>query len=355
MKQKLIACALTMSLALSVGVSGVSFAEENSSKKKVEKKKEDLKQIREDKNKKKEELDQSSEEKEKLEKEIEEIEKDLKKVNSQLEEQGKKLINQKKQVEEKQKKFNKTIRRMYQKGEFGYMSQLLAADSFGEFLNRFESLRLIVKEDNTVVKDYRKELEKIQKTQDQIEKLKKEREPKLKETQKKLETVTSKMKDVASEYKLLAKKEEMTEEELNEIKKLISTGSGSYSGGKLAYPTVMGRISSNFGEFRGSYSHKGIDFPRPVGTPIYAAAAGTVIRAGSSSGFGNVIIIDHGNGLATWYGHMYASGIYVHTGQKVSRGQTIGAVGNAGQSSGPHLHFEVRINNAPRNPMGYIR
>jgi murein DD-endopeptidase MepM/ murein hydrolase activator NlpD len=276
-------------------------------------------------------------------------------MNIQLNEHGKKLINQKKQVEEKQKKFNKTVKRMYQKGEFGYMSQLLAADSFGEFLNRFESLRLVVKEDNAVVKDYRKELDKIQKTQDQIEKLKKEKEPKLKEAEKKLKTLTGKIKDTSSQFNALAQKEEATKEDLDKIKNLSSTGSGSYSGGKFAYPTTRnGRVSSPFWENRGGYYHKGIDIPRPVGTPIFAAAAGKVIDSGPATGFGNWIVVDHGNGLKTVYGHMYSWGVYVHTGQKVAKGQKIGAVGDDGESEGAHLHFEVHKNGVPVNPNNYF-
>jgi murein DD-endopeptidase MepM/ murein hydrolase activator NlpD len=98
--------------------------------------------------------------------------------------------------------------------------------------------------------------------------------------------------------------------------------------------------------------HEGIDIGAPEGTPIYAAAAGTVIYAGWESGYGNLTVIDHGNGLATAYGHQ--SRLAVSSGQTVSRGQLIGNVGSTGHSTGPHLHFEVRVNGVPTNPLDYL-
>jgi len=114
---------------------------------------------------------------------------------------------------------------------------------------------------------------------------------------------------------------------------------------------VEGPVTSPFG-WRWGRMHEGIDIGVGSGTPIMAAAAGTVIYSGWMSGYGNLVVIDHGNGLATAYGHQ--SSIAAGNGAQVAQGQTIGYVGCTGHCFGPHLHFEVRINGSPVDPLGYL-
>ncbi len=114
---------------------------------------------------------------------------------------------------------------------------------------------------------------------------------------------------------------------------------------------VSGPITSPFGMRWGSL-HPGIDIGVGMGTPIHAAASGRVITASYSGGYGNLVVVDHGNGLATAYAHQ--SSMAVTPGQQVSQGQVIGYVGSTGFSTGPHLHFEVRVNGSPVDPMGYL-
>jgi murein DD-endopeptidase MepM/ murein hydrolase activator NlpD len=114
---------------------------------------------------------------------------------------------------------------------------------------------------------------------------------------------------------------------------------------------VNGPVTSGFG-IRWGRMHEGIDIGVGYGTPIHAAAAGRVVYAGWMSGYGNLVAIDHGNGISTAYGHQ--SSIAVGVGQDVSQGQTIGYVGCTGHCFGPHLHFEVRIKGAPVDPLGYL-
>ena len=118
----------------------------------------------------------------------------------------------------------------------------------------------------------------------------------------------------------------------------------------LIWP-VQAPITSPFG-WRWGRMHEGIDLGAAFGTPIVAAAPGTVIYAGWLGGYGNLTVIDHGGGLATAYGHQ--SRIDVAVGQQVAQGQVIGAVGSTGHSTGPHLHFEVRVNGQAVDPLGYL-
>jgi murein DD-endopeptidase MepM/ murein hydrolase activator NlpD len=133
----------------------------------------------------------------------------------------------------------------------------------------------------------------------------------------------------------------------------VAAGSSSGeapSGSGFAWP-VSGPITSPFG-MRWGTLHPGIDIGVPTGTPIHAAGSGTVVWCGWMSGYGNLVMIDHHNGLATLYGHQ--SRIAVGCNQEVSQGATIGYVGCTGFCTGPHLHFEVRLNGTPVDPLGYL-
>jgi murein DD-endopeptidase MepM/ murein hydrolase activator NlpD len=110
-------------------------------------------------------------------------------------------------------------------------------------------------------------------------------------------------------------------------------------------------VTSEFGR-RWGRLHAGIDVANSIGTPIWAAKSGNVIFSGQQSGYGNVVIIDHGGGMSTLYGHM-SKRIAVE-GEHVSQGQLIGKIGSTGHSTGPHVHFETRYGGTPRNPRGCL-
>jgi len=122
-------------------------------------------------------------------------------------------------------------------------------------------------------------------------------------------------------------------------------------------PANLQFMSSGFGfrsdpfTGRGAF-HPGLDFRGPIGAPIYAAAKGVISFAGQKSGYGNCIEVTHADGIITRYAHM--SAFRAHLGQQVSPGQTIGAIGSTGRSTGPHLHFEVRVNDRPINPRPFL-
>jgi murein DD-endopeptidase MepM/ murein hydrolase activator NlpD len=150
---------------------------------------------------------------------------------------------------------------------------------------------------------------------------------------------------------------ERASEELAERIRRSQSSSGGASRGTGAAPSsgfiwpVNGPLTSPYG-MRWGRLHAGIDIGVGFGTPIRAAASGTVIYAGWLGGYGNLVVIDHGAGLSTAYGHQQQ--ISVSNGQQVAQGTVIGEVGSTGNSTGPHLHFEVRVNGSAVDPLGYL-
>lgn len=135
-------------------------------------------------------------------------------------------------------------------------------------------------------------------------------------------------------------------------------GAASYASDSAPHTTpsiwpAAGYVSSPYGlRFDGTEFHQGIDIAADMGTPIVATADGVVTAAGWNGGYGNMVDVDHGGGIVTRYGH--ASAVAVTVGQQVRRGEVIAYVGSTGRSTGPHVHYEVRVNGAPVNPAGYL-
>jgi len=133
----------------------------------------------------------------------------------------------------------------------------------------------------------------------------------------------------------------------------VQTAAGSRAAGDSAFSwPVEGRISSYFG-YRWGRLHTGIDIAAPLGSPIRASRAGTVIASGWMGGYGRTVVLKHGDGSKTLYAH--ASSLLVHKGQRVERGRVIARVGSSGHSTGPHVHFEVIIDGKPRDPLNYLQ
>ena len=135
-------------------------------------------------------------------------------------------------------------------------------------------------------------------------------------------------------------------------------GAASYASDSAPHTTpsiwpAAGYVSSPYGlRFDGTEFHQGIDIAADMGAPIVATADGVVTAAGGNGGYGNMVDVDHGGGVVTRYGH--ASAVAVTVGQQVRRGEVIAYVGSTGRSTGPHVHYEVRVNGAPVNPAGYL-
>ena len=168
-------------------------------------------------------------------------------------------------------------------------------------------------------------------------------------TDKEIES-TVKVASTSVDKEIKAAVKEKKEEEAKQREIESRTVQGVY----LEVTPVSGIITSRFGnrESIRTSGHTGLDIAAPYGTPIKATADGEVIFSGYSGGYGYVVKISHGNGIQTYYGH--CSKLYVETGEKVKAGDTIAAVGSTGNSTGNHLHFEVRVNGTEVNPQNYL-
>lgn len=260
-----------------------------------------------------------------------------------------------KEMAEQKENLNERLRVMYKNGSVGFVDVVLGSNSISELVSNIEIIKKIYKNDVRVLKLLKREHVKLKKLKIELNK-------------KKLSLVKQKEKLEVEKEKLAAKKKELEKEELQLQKeanqltaqlKAIMDAKTKYVGGALGWPVPSSHyISSPFGNRQhpilGQYMfHSGIDIAAGTGTTIVAAGNGTVILSSWYGGYGNCLIIDHGGGIATLYGH--CNSLSVGVGAQVKRGQAVATVGSTGRSTGPHLHFEVRKNGEYVNPMGYLQ
>lgn len=278
---------------------------------------------------------------------------------------------------------------IYEHGNLGYLSVLLSAKSFSDFVERWQDLRLLIAANEEAVRERRAAEQRVADAQTRMERtrllLQQQAQAQQRarnqlaslagERRNLVELADAQRRHVAGQ---VAQMEALSASEEAQLESLIVererelaaeraaqqraagiAGTAQTPGGApatLMWP-VSGTITSPFGWRRNPFGgapefHQGLDIGAPMGTTIVAAAAGTVISAGWYGGYGNYVLIDHGGGMSTGYGHL--SQIFVSNGQSVQKGQAIGAVGSTGYSTGPHLHFEVRIDGKPVDPTPYL-
>ena len=270
----------------------------------------------------------------------------------------------------RQKSTAERIRFIYKTKHTLILDLLLTTSSITDFMDRIYYQNLIIQSDKKKMQSYRQEAQQIALLKQKLETEKRE----LSGIIKVIDRENSKIKSTISQNRRMIEKiqqdkraYERSERELkrqsDSLANIISQttkNSGVTVGSGFIMP-VQGRISSPFGYrthpiFKSRTFHSGIDIAAPHGTPIKAANAGKVIYSGWYGGYGKVVILDHGSctgqPTTTLYAHMSRQKVTV--GENVTRGQAIGLVGSTGYSTGPHLHFEVRINGKPNNPKNYI-
>jgi len=270
----------------------------------------------------------------------------------------------------------------YRSGEWIFIDWLLSAESLSDLLDRTTMVQQIMERDEEIASDLsstRTDLEQaeaalsrtldevtakrseVQAEEDRLKGLKSARDGKIKAEQaakSEKQVLLAETKANIARLKAIAAAEDRDAARIAaELRNSGSKGSGHYAG-IMAWPCPgYTRVSSQFGMryhpiLHVNRMHTGVDISAPSGARLVAVGSGVVIAAGVRGGYGNCVMIDHGDGLVSLYGHM--SKISVKVNQRLTEGQTIGAVGSTGLSTGPHLHFEIRVNGNPVNPLNYI-
>lgn len=274
------------------------------------------------------------------------------------------------------------IRLVYEAGNPQMLDMLLRSASFGDFLNKADYVERVMAYDQKMWQDFKLIREYVELCKQQLELEKEildETKAGVEEEQRNLEALIEQKNrdilayetDINNKEKAIKEYKEEIEAQENEIstletliaeeKKKILANSGvvlTYDGGTFKFPVASyTRVSDEYGPrihptLGIQQFHNGVDLASPKGTAIYAAYDGVVVAAAYSGTMGNYVMIDHGSGLFTIY--MHASALYVKKDDIVVRGETIAAVGSTGRSTGPHLHFSVRLNGEYQSPWNYI-
>ncbi|HOM01857.1 MAG TPA: peptidoglycan DD-metalloendopeptidase family protein [Acetivibrio sp.] len=334
-----------------------------------------LNSITKQKKQEKEKLNSVESEKKKIQSEQEQKTKEFNSLNQQVEELNKHIEEIDAAIKESEERYNKQmellkvrINVMYQNSGSTYIQTLAESENFIDFLNKLELVSAISKRDKEIIEDIKQAKEDVEfKKKLAVEKrdtVKEKAEQSLKALNE-LSVARSKLDSEISSINSQLKKLEQQENELirqsNELAGQIRRlqQSGNYAGGTMRWPAPSSStISSYFGNrlhpiLKVYKMHTGIDISAASGTSIVAANKGTVIMSGWQNGYGYTVVIDHGGGISTLYAH--CSKLLVKVGDSVNAGDTIAKVGSTGLSTGPHLHFEVRKNGTPVNPLDYVK
>ena len=298
------------------------------------------------------------------------------------------LAEAQKRLEGRESVFYKRVRDIYINGRLSYLDVVIGSKDFSDFANRLEVLKRIIDSDITLINEIKKEradieahkqkleadrakLVELEKAalakQAEIEQKKAERNVVLQKAQNDRATAMQAIEELnasSAQVSAMLKERQAARAAAAAAAAAAAQSSGGQGAsdnwvqgtGQRGWP-VSGEITSPYGYrvhpiWGTTIYHSGIDIGVDEGTPVHAADGGVVVWSGWMGGYGYAVVIDHGNGLSTLYGHN--SELAVDEGQSVAKGQVISYAGSTGNSTGPHVHFEVRVNGDPVDPMGYL-
>ncbi|MBQ6937285.1 MAG: peptidoglycan DD-metalloendopeptidase family protein [Clostridia bacterium] len=314
-----------------------------------------------------------------IDKQISDTEDEIGRIETQIEQTKEDITLKQEELKAAEEEFRKyeavfmvRARAMYENSEIDYLEILFGADDFGDFLSKIEMISQLMDYDNGILDKLNETKEKIAAAKEELENILvrqeenasslEARKSSLNETLAQKQAMLDEMTKDVEKYKALYEEAERAEQELirqNRSALSYSANPVKYTGGRFVWPVpASSRITSQYGYrihpvYKTKKFHSGIDIGAPYGVDILAAADGTVTLATTNGGYGKCIIINHGSGITTLYGHN--STLLVSVGNKVTKGQVIAKAGSTGVSTGPHLHFEVRVNGATTDPMQYLR
>ncbi|MDR1001138.1 MAG: peptidoglycan DD-metalloendopeptidase family protein [Clostridiales bacterium] len=308
----------------------------------------------------------------------------LERANLDLETAEAELADSRAKRDSQYETLKERIKFMYQNGGVGYLDVIFGATSFTDFFNRVEYINRIAKHDQSLVSQLTVAEEHVnekvaaaEKQRQLAEQLLYEEEQRQAELTAALEKKQELFNRLDGDEKTYSEKLAALEKSQKEIEALIkekqqerqsiASVAGGYASATIntspyngamhwpvnGYYNLSDTFRSRVNPINGRReNHAGIDIPAPTGTSILAAEDGVVITSGWKNGYGYTVIIDHGNGISTLYGHN--SKLVASVGQSVTKGQVVSRCGSTGMSTGPHCHFEVRINGSPVNPTSYL-
>ncbi len=378
MKKKILVSLILLTLCLNVTMFSfaTSVTDLQNQKNEAEDKKDELEDQKEEVEAKKSEALSKIEE---LSSQISESESNLKDLNNkvkELEASIKDKENELQEAEEKQQEQEETLEKrliaQYKTGKVSYWSLILNPSGFLDFFSNLHNIEKIAKLDAELIDNIKQDKAKIQAAKDELSAKKSEVKAAKVDAEKENVILKNAKATKNSEVQKLSEEEKQIQQQIDEYDQMMSdlqakikaaqSSSGSSSvpyNGVMQWPVPSSsKINSYYGYrihpiYHVNKLHTGIDIGgAPWGAPFVAADDGTVILAREYGGYGKCVIIDHGGGISTLYGH--GSAIYVSEGQKVTRGQNVLAIGSSGLSTGKHAHFEVRVNGSPVDPLPYV-